>query len=121
MKKVHSILSYVESLPIFTEIKQVNAHSIQVWWGLMGINAWNTFKVEHPYIVRKGELTFHAEKIACYKLYQQIKVYVLALAWQTTLKTVALTRNQMISLSIASSDCRVHVILSYPPDIGWAL
>ena len=38
-------------------IKQVNPHSIQVHWGLMGFDAWNTFvpRVEHPYIVGKSE------------------------------------------------------------------
>jgi len=73
VKKLHSILRYAESSRRFTEIKQVSAHSIQVCWGSMGFNAWNTFvlRVEHPYIVRKlekfldmGELTFHAEKTA---------------------------------------------------------
>ena len=51
----------------------------------MGFNAWNTFvlRVEHPYVVRKseksldmGELTFHAEKTACYWLQQETKVHV---------------------------------------------
>ena len=74
VKKLHSILRYAESSQGFTEIKQVSARSIQVCWGSMGFNAWNTFvlRVEHPYIVRKlekfldmGELTFHAEKTAC--------------------------------------------------------
>ena len=50
----------------------------------MGTNACNTFvpKVEHPYIARKsekslgmGELTFCAEKTACYRLQQQTKVF----------------------------------------------
>ena len=58
-------------------------------------NAWNTFvlRVEHPYNVRKSEkpldmdeLTFHAEKTACYQLQQQTKVRVLTLAMQTTLE-----------------------------------
>ena len=64
----------------------------------MGINACNTFvlRVEHPYLVRKleksldvGELTFHGEKTACYRLQQQTKVHVLALAWQTILPKTA--------------------------------
>ena len=66
VKKLHSILRYVESSRRFTEIKQVSARSIQVCWGSVGFNAWNTFvlRVEYPYIVRKleksldvGELT----------------------------------------------------------------
>ena len=51
----------------------------------MGFNAWNTFlqRVEHPYIVTKlvkfldmGELTFHAEKTACWRLQQETEVHV---------------------------------------------
>ena len=66
----------------------------------MGNNPWNTFvlRVEHPYIVRKsekfldkGELTFLAEKTACYQLQQQTKVHVLALAQQTTLENCTKT------------------------------
>ena len=51
----------------------------------MGIDAWNTFvlKVES---LDMGEPTFHAEKTACYRLQQQTKVRVLALALQTTLE-----------------------------------
>ena len=88
----------------------------------MRINAWNTFviRVEHFYIVGKseksldvGEPTFHAEKTACYRLQQQTKVHVLALATQRALSKTAQkalnkgcsTRNQTISLSITSSDC----------------
>ena len=61
----------------------------------MGTNAWNTFvlRVEHSYIVGKseksldtGEPTFHGEKTACYRLQQQTKVHVLALATQITLE-----------------------------------
>ena len=57
VKKLHSILTYVESSQGFTEIKQVSARSIQVCRGSMGFNAWNTFvlRVEHPHIVRKLE------------------------------------------------------------------
>ena len=74
VKKLHPILRYAVSSRGFTEIKQVSTRSIQVSRGSMGFNAWNTFapRVEHPYIVRKseisldlGELTFHAEKTAC--------------------------------------------------------
>ena len=50
----------------------------------MEIDAWNTFKIEHPYIVRKSkknpwilEPTFHAEETACYRLEQQTKVHVI--------------------------------------------
>ena len=75
----------MESLQGFTEIKQVSARSMQVCRGSMGFNAWNMFvlRVEHPYIVRKsdksldmGELTFHAEKTACWRLQQETKVHV---------------------------------------------
>ena len=54
---VKKLLRYAESSRGFTEIKQVSARSIQVCWGSMGINAWNTFvlRIEHPYIVRKLE------------------------------------------------------------------
>ena len=92
VKKLNSILRYVESPREFTEIKQVTARSIQVRWGSTRFNAWNTFilRVEHPYIVRKleklGEPSFHSEKTACYGLQQQTKVHFLALARQTTLK-----------------------------------
>ena len=41
----------------------------------MEIDAWNPFKIERPYIVRKSkknpwilEPTFHAKKTACYRL-----------------------------------------------------
>ena len=51
--------------------------------------------VEHSYTVRKsekslnmGEPTFQAKKTACYRLQQQTKVYVLALARQSTLENV---------------------------------
>ena len=52
VKKLHSILRYVESSRGFTEIKQVSPCSIQVCRG--SIDAWNTFvlRIEHPYIVR---------------------------------------------------------------------
>ena len=85
VKKLHSILRYAESSRGFTEIKQVSARSIQVCQGSMGFNAWNTFflRVENLYIVRKlekslnmGELTFHAEKTACYRLQQETRVHV---------------------------------------------
>ena len=80
-----SILRYAESSRGFTEIKQVRARSIQGCRGSMGFNAWNTFlqRVEHPYIVTKldkfldmGELTFHAEKTACWRLQQETEVHV---------------------------------------------
>ena len=76
-------------------LNKVSACSIQVCQGSVGINALNTFvlRVEHPYIVGKlekpldlGEPTFYAEKTACYRLQQQTKVHVLALAMQTTRK-----------------------------------
>ena len=74
---LHSILRYAESSWGFTEIKFIES---KFAGGPMGINAWNTFvlRVEHPYNVGKleisldmGELTFHAEKTACYQLQQQ--------------------------------------------------
>ena len=54
-KKLHFILRYVKSSRGFTVIKQVSACSIQICWGSVGFNAWNTFvlMVEHPYIVKK--------------------------------------------------------------------
>ena len=70
-------------------VKQVNTRSIQLRWGSMRFDAWNTFvpRVEHPYIfgkseksLDKGEPTFHAIAAA-----NQCKA-VLALAQQTTLE-----------------------------------
>ena len=76
---------------VYGDLQKLNAHSIQVWRGLMGINAWNTFvlKVESLHCQKSldmSEPTFHAEKTACYQLQQQTKVHVSALARQTTLE-----------------------------------
>ena len=59
-----------------TEIEQVSTHIIQVYWGPMGVIAWNTFvlRVEHDYIMVSkseksldmGEFAFHAEITMCY-------------------------------------------------------
>ena len=92
VKKFHSILRYAESSRGFTEIKQVSAHSIQVCWGIIGDQCLEHF-CSKAYIVGKleksldmGEPTFHAEKTVRYRLQQQTKVHVLALATQTTLE-----------------------------------
>ena len=91
----------------------------------MGIDAWNTFVlVKSLYVVRKSEksldMAFDVVKTTVMNCSSKTKVHVLALVWQTTLEncTKALNKgcsaqNQMISLAIASSDCRVHTMLSW--------
>ena len=79
----------MESSQGITEIEQVSTHSIQVYWGPMGVIAWNPFvlRVEHDYIIVSksekfldmGELTFHAE-ITTLPI-----AAVNHLLWQTTL------------------------------------
>ena len=49
-----------------------------------------------------------------YRLYKETKVYVLALAWQTTLKTAALTQNRMISLALHHRVQSAHDLVLTP-------
>ena len=93
VKKLHPILRYAESSREFTEIKQASTRSVQVCRGT------NTLvpRVEHPYNVGKseksldiGEITFHAEKTAGYRLQHQITdacKFVLALSLGPTKKS----------------------------------
>ena len=82
--------------------------------------------MEYPYIVKRSEKFLDygwahllCQDTACCRLQQQSKVNVLALAWQTTLQNdlnnCCSGLNRTISLSITSSDCQVHVSLSYTP------
>ena len=125
----HSILRHAESSQGFTEIKQVSGRSIQVCWGINGDQCLEHFvlKLKHPYIVGKseksldiGEPTFHAEKTACYRLHQQTKVHVLALALQTTLENCTKSTRAVLHRISRFHSALHHQIaectsLSYPP------
>ena len=109
------IIMRKNSIPCgFTEAKQVSTRSIQVLLGLMGIIAWNTFvlRVEHPYLhcQKVGETPgspYVVRKLYVTNCSSKPKCIFLALVQQTILENCTNTcsaRNQMISLSITSSD-----------------
>ena len=96
---------------VYGDLQKLNAHSIQVWRGLMGINAWNTFvlKVESLHCQKSldmGEPTFHAETTACYQLQQQTKVHVLTFSVSTANYSGKLHKKHRIRrFHFTSSDC----------------
>ena len=127
----HNCPLHTESRPACFTDKQVSACSIQVYHGSMGINAWKTFvlTVEHSYIVRKLEIygwayppchenpmlpIVAANRSACFSFSAANYFWKLQKK-----KQGCTTQNHADNFNHASSDCWVHVILSYPlPRLG---